>query len=1246
MPRVGRKTLFSIPRTILLAGGNMRKGLRWLVALLCLATMTTGAWAQVSTASLTGSVADPSGALIANAKVTLTDTLKGFKYSATSDASGRYLFRSLPPSTYSLTVQSSGFKTGQIDSITLNLDQNVSQNVTLQVGTEQQTVEVSVAGAAQVQTEDASTGQTIDRKFIDGLPLIGRQVYDLAYLAPGVSQPTGSTYGNVGTAAGNNFVSEGSRNGQSDILLDGISTTNYEQNTGFVLPLYTPGVDAVQEFKIQQTNFSAEYGMSGATVINVVTRSGTNKYHGSLFEYLRNTDFNSRNYFQAAQGEPTPPYHWNNFGGAVGGPVIKDKLFFFFDYAVTRTITPSSTTIGVPTAAERTGDFGVLCTGAGGSFNGAGQCSNPSGQEWDPYVINNSASNHVSTAFIPFNNMGTYASAGNPNTPWITPGVAGNLLNPVSLAVMKFLPLPNIAGGPLTGNWFGTGSNLNNNNQFDVKTDYRVTNNDLVSFKLSHGWGNSMAANILGNDFDANTQGATQNTVYSGALTWNHTFSPKTLFTLTGGYTHSWAHTKGIDPNFNPTSIGMPADLTTSGLPEPPAFQLDGYDSENGNATFGGQPWSGLLWGQDVGQIVASASHIIGNHELKFGIEWRLHRNDFTQYGLPAGRWEYQQAGTAQNSNSPGGTGGDAMASFLTGFATGWNAYEIPPSPATESFQYAGYVQDNWHVNSKLTLNLGLRYDLDMPRTERYNRMSYFDPNVASLVTGVTASPTCPACGNVIGSLEYVGGSNPSTPYNNYYAAIGPRLGLAYRLTDTTALRGGFGIYYDPSKGGAAGSGSGAAGFAGYDEQTNLAAYQGDNITPDAASVLGQNFGITPVQGNSQGAATFIGSSVNTAPVRTYNVLPREYSWSFGLEHELPWKLLVDAEYVGKKGTNLYWGGDTQTLQRLPASVAAAFIANPSAYQATVAIPADLVSAVKAVTPSYSNGIWGGTWPAYDGYLPYPQYPVNVWGSTGLSNVDAPAASSFYNGFELRVEKRFSQGLQFLGTYTNQKSTDDASIAGSNVYINGTAGGTLARVQDPNNLGAEHSLSQFDVSQIFQLSTVYELPYGHNRHWGSGANGFVDGALGGWQINGIYRWDTGQPLFLTLNSSTSLPTYGAQRPDLSAPLERASGTNINGYFANPQVVSQPAPFVDGNAPRVLGNIRAPGTNNLSASIFKNFPLGFREGAYLQFRAESFNTLNHVQFSAPNTTFGSSSFGVISSQANLPRELQLALTLYF
>jgi hypothetical protein len=1189
----------------------------------------------------------------------------------------------------------------QIDNITLNVNGDVAQDVSLKVGQTTETVSVSATGAAQIQTEDASTGQTIDRKFVNDLPLIGRNVMDLAYLAPGVSQPTGNAYGpgQTITNSTDNFISEGSRNAQSDILLDGVSTTNYDQNSGFVDSLYLPGVDAIQEFKIQETNFSAEFGFSGATVINVVTRSGTNQYHGSLFEFWRNNILNTNNHFDGIQGIPVQPYHWNDFGGTVGGPIVKNKLFFFFDYEGTRQITPTTKPLAVPTQAERTGDLGVICTSASdsagaGSFatSGplAGECVDPtgallqSGQIYDPYSISPTLSGGGApyhTAFIPNNNLATYASPGCPGTTfcsWITPGVAGNLLNPVVQAIFaqNLIPLPNISPTAANynlrqSNYLGNGSNLNNGNAFDVKLDYRFKPNDLVNFRVSHSWGNSAMANLFGTLFDTDTQGPSKGFDWSGALSYNHTFSPKTLFTASLGYIYNNAQTAGPDTSWNPTSIGMPADLVTNGVASPPALALDSYASANSNATYGGQPWSSLLYAQDVGQLIASVSHSAGKHDLKFGGEIRRHQINFTQWELLGGRWEFGQTATSQQYSN----GGDSMASFIIGYASGWDAYSIPASPATQNFQYAGFVQDNWKVSDRLTVNLGLRYDVDMPRTERYNRMSYFDPNAPSPIitaaTPVSASTDCPACGNIKGAFEYAGqNGNPTRPFTDYWGAVGPRLGMAFRIDDRTVLRGGYGIYYDPSKGGAAGLGSGGYGFAGYDDQNSPYAFSTPSTPaglpqayPTQVDVLGQPAGVSfegTVIGNSLGNKYGIGElgAGSAVPVRTpaYSVLPREQSWSFGIEREVPWHVLIDAEYVGKKGSRLYMGGDNYSLNHLPDSIASQFVSNSSYWTSNQStLPSDLAAAVQSVTPSYSNGFWGNSWQPWNGYLPYPQYGTTAWGGNLLQNVDPPIANSIYNGFELRVEKRFSQGLQFLGTYTNQKSIDNASLAGNSEYITGGSGGAagLAQIQDPNCPACERSLSQFDISQIAQFSAVYEVPFGRGKQFGAGVNRFVDAVLGGWQLNGIYRWDTGLPLILYLQGGTSVPTFGNQRPDLNAPLTRASSWNIDQYLSCGQCATEatkPLPYALGTAPRVLPNIRAPGTNNMSASIFKEFPLGFREGAKLQFRAESFNAFNHVQFGAPNTTVQPTgpgdSFGEISGQANQPRILQLALKLYF
>ena len=1235
------------------------------------------AWGQLTTGSITGVVQDPSAAVVPNAKVVLTDVNKGFTYNAETDAAGRYLFRALPPSTYSLIVEATGFATFQRTNIPVEVNSNVSLDVRLELATAAATVLVSDTAAPQLQTQDAATGQVINRQFVNDLPLIGRAVYDLAYLAPGISQPAGSAYGinAANSFIGNNFVSNGGRNAQADILIDGASTTNYEQNTGFTQALYTPGVEDVQEFKIQQTNFSAEFGFSGSTVVNVVTRSGSNAFHGDLFEFFRNDKLNANGFFPNKNGSPRQAYHWNDFGGTFGGPIKKDRVFFFFNTEESRTVTPQSRTLAVPDANERNGDFGILCAAKGGAFSAAGRCSVDAGQIWDPYTAipdpaHGNPNGGIRQNFIPFNNMATYASPGNANTPWITPGVAGNLINPVARNMMKLLPLPNIGAPGAPGynyqnNFFGAGSQWRNTQQYDVKVDARITDRDMLSAKLGHNWGKGLnGANLFGanSPLDTNTQGLNGGDVWQSSLNYTRTFSPSTVMVLTGGYIHSWSHTMGnlAGTNFDPSSLGFPSYLKASGFLAVPAINLSAYPQGNGNAAYGTQPWDGMLYGSDVYQLIGTVSHVVGKHEIKAGAEYRVHRVNFTQYGLPAGLFSFNQGSTSQYNN----VGGDSMASFMTGWSTGWGAYELPPSPATQNLQYGVFVQDNWRVSDRLTVNVGMRYDVDMPRTERYNRMTYFDPNAASPLATVT-SPDCPACANFRGAVQFVGvNGNPRSPYDTYYGAVQPRIGLAYRIGDNTTIRTGYGIYYDPSKQGAAGSGSGSMGFYGFSNMTNYTAYQSDNITP--ASTISDPFPsnhpiVLPV-GSKIGSLALVGNGFSgSAPIRNWNALPQEQSWSFGIQRQLPWGVLIDAEYVGKKGTHLYLGGDTLALDHLPASIADQFRHNPAYWQTQITNPLQpSIQALAAQNPQFispwSVPLWNGTLPRWSLQLPYPQYVNGIWGAGGLQNVDPPWANSIYHGFQLTANKRFSQGLQFLFTYTFQKSIDNASIAGSNVWVNGTAGGTLASIQDPNNLALERSISQFNITQIAQFSFVYQLPYGKGMHWGANSSALMNGIFGGWQVNGIYRWDSGLPIIVSLNGGVGLPTYGGQRPNLPYALKRASGTNITCFFSNlcgtdPNYQQEitaftPTPYYDGNAPRVMPNVFAQGTNNISASLFKQFPLRFREGAKLEFRAETFNLFNHVQFGAPNSSIGQSSFGEITSQANNPRVAQLALKLYF
>ena len=1279
------------------AGGASGRWRVLLVALLLsVVLLPASALAQLYAGSLQGDVKDSTGALVPGATLTLTDVGKGFVHSTKSDNTGHYAFRNLEPTVYKLEVVQTGFQSELIPTITITVNEAATNNITLKVGQGNEVVDVSSTPGETINTENGETGQLVDRNLISNLPLINRAVFDLAYLAPGVSPPAGGTFGNGSQA--NNFVSEGSRNAQADILIDGVTTTNYDQNTGFVDPLYTPSVDAVQEFKIQQTNFSAEFGFSGATIVNVITRDGSNTIHGSVYEYLRNTVLNGENYFQknATVPGPNPPYHKNDFGGTIGGPIIKDKLFYFFDFEGVRQITPQTDTLDLPTAAERTGDFSQLCSTLGGSFNGAGQCSAANGQLWDPYAFSLGAANqHTSTSFIPFNNLATYASHGSyfgVNGLVSQSGQPGNLLSPVSQAILKYIPLPN-NGTSLHGNYVKTGGNVTNSNQYDAKLSYQPGANDNLTGRFSYAFGNSEDANLFGNPFDANTQGPTVDRTYQGAINYTHTFNSKSLLTASLGLTHAYANTAGVA--FNSTQVGIPNDVATNpvkGIQQAVAIGISGYAGENSNANFGGQPYAVLSYAQDVGQFISTYDRIIGHHDIKVGGEIRLHRINFTQFGITSGLWSFNGSSTAQDANN-GASGGDSMASFLTGFGAGWDADAAPAQPATQNWQYAMFVQDNWRVTPKLTMNLGFRYDLDMPRTERHDRMSYFDPSIASpyasQVQGVDPS-VCPACDNLRGAFEYVGGSNSRYPYNVYYGAVGPRLGFAYALKPATSIRGGFGIYYDPGKTGAAGTGSGAGGFQGYATQTNWAAY-GSNaatnynaIIPNYQGILGQDPGGPPAPfGKTQGLATALGTALQNIPVRTFNQLPREYSWSLGIEHQFGPKLLVDIDYIGKHGQNLYLGGFQNYLEHISPATAAAYRTNPGSYTQSVNPPLPVCAAVAVATndTSYANPVGQtytanssgqvtsctGSYPRYNLFMPYPLYAIGAYGDAGVQNVDPPIARSNYHALTARVVRPMTRGLQLLLTYTAQQSFDNGSSQGTNFYITPE---NNSGVQDPNDTNAEYALSSYSVGQIAQATAVWSIPYGkgfaHDSH-----NMLINGVLGNWNVNGTYRWDSGQPIEVPLGSGGQATIVGYNsRPNLNGQLKKSAGVQgieLNGvvtgnYFQNPGVFTRPADYADGTSPRTLQGVAAPGTNNFDLSVNKNFPFEFvHEGFTLRARWEAFNVFNHVQYAAPGgvsglggvaagagpiSTLNGNTFGVITSQANAPFTQQVSLQLSF
>src|ERR1700730_11418117 len=777
---------------------NCSRSLLCALLLVMVLMLPAAVFGQAYFGTVSGELKDTTGAVVQGAKVVLTDQQKGFTFYTTSDGSGRYLFRSIPPGLYMVSVEAQGFGRTQ-SAFKVDINENATANLTLKVVGATQTVMVE-AQAQAIQTEDAETGQVVNRRFINNLPLIDRNVISLVNLAPGVTQMDDQC---DATCTGTNFVSNGSRGSTADILTDGASVTNSEPNGGITAATYVPSPEAIEEFKVQQTNFSAEYGFSGASVVNMITRSGTNKFHGSVYDFFRDAALDSNDWFANRAGNPIPPLRRNNYGFTIGGPIIKNKTFFFFDYDGLRSSGLSTHSGAVPTDLMRAGDFGEVCAAQGGTFDGTGLCSAAARQIWDPYLRHQdpNAGGAVATGqntFIPFNNIATYISPGcNPaaidpkhSCPPLepTPGVPGNLVDAVAQKMMGLFPKPNFSSGGIYQNWLGSGSCRNYNDQFDIKVDHRFTQNNLMAVKFSYQYSHGKGLDCFKNFTDPCQGGPGWTNAHLFAINDTHTFSPTLLLNVTLGFTRGVWHIDAYNPhgvNDPLSTLGFPSYLNSNGFTGVPAIFIDVYPPA-GYTNAGTDPYGNYRLGQDTGQLAATLDKVHGAHDLKFGFDGRIHQINYIQTNAPNGFFSFNADGSYACPGGLSACGGDPMASFLMGQLTQGcasngcgSSYEIQFRPATTNYQYGFFAQDNWKVNAKLTLNLGLRYDITKPRTDRYNRQNWFDPNQTSPLNGGTLSYSDPVTGQPV-NLQLHGGevfasSNQRTNYVTDWHDIQPR---------------------------------------------------------------------------------------------------------------------------------------------------------------------------------------------------------------------------------------------------------------------------------------------------------------------------------------------------------------------------------------------------------------------------------------------------------------------------------------
>jgi len=1127
-------------------------------------------YAQSFTAGVRGTVTDQSQAAVPAAQVVITDADRGTSQTTVTDAVGRYTFTALPPGNYVLTVEAQGFKKFSSGRFTLVVQQQSTVNAQLEVGDVSATVEV-VGSAALVNTTIANLGQVIENKYIISLPNIGRTPMALTYLTPGVVG-SGGRRGDTNT----NFVANGSRNSTSDVLLDGVTVVTVEQNSGITDLKYTPSVDAVQEFKMQTNFFSAEYGQTGGAVVNMVTKSGTNEFHGSGYYFLRHSDLNANDWFSNRGNRTRPYYRRDQFGGVIGGPVIKDKTFFFGTYERTKSKSPLTFTATFPTLLQREGDFS--------------QTRNTAGQ--------------VMTIFNPYDTF-TNAAGNIERRPFTGNVIPKSMQDPVALKALAYFPKPNQAGTPITetNNWFEQGINVGPSQQTNLKGDHSFSEKNRFSGRYSYGRGRGNPPNVFGEGNPAFTYnyGPSLSTSTSIVADFTRVQSATSLWSLRYGLTYSTYWRNPMEP-FDLTTLGFPKYMKDNAT-----FYVFPTIAPDGYTDIGTEGWLIMDRQEGVHHVTGSYGKIVGGHSMKAGAETRRNFLDYAQPGYPSGRVAFGRGITCKDRFSCPGNEGNGLATMLVGWGTGGD-FHIDPKVFTRSAYWGFYFQDDWKITSKLTLNLGLRYDFDVPRWETLDRQSYWDLNAQSPVK-VPGYDTR-------GVMKFTD-KNRRSPFDSDMNNWQPRIGFAYAVTPKLAIRSGYGLFYQLSRATVYGHTG-----AGFNTNANPTFSLDSNATLYAKLNNPYPDGMLLPPGRSQGDATFIGLGVGTI-LPSNNRNPEYHSWNLSIQHELPYQSVIEVNYTGSRGTHLFlpWTGLTPLHpQYWPMGRPALTAAVPNPFYGHITDP----KATNLNRPTVQLFRLFRPMPHFDG------------ASTGTA--EPPRADSNYHALQLRWEKRYSKGLTMLAHYTWSKMIDNSSHGSGNyAWLGGSTS-----IQNVWNLRGERSLSAHDVAHRIVLTGAFEFPFGKGRKWGSTWIRPVDLILGGWEISGMAILQSGMPLQVTQSGGSIWD--GTQRPDLIGNPSTSGPVvdRLNKYF-NEAAFSKPPLDVPGTAPRNL-NYRGPGIRTADAALLKSFRT--REGQRFEFRIEAQNATNTPIFSDPGTSFGSTAFGQITGAKIGPRNVQLGMKYYF
>jgi hypothetical protein len=1204
-----------------------------LAAVLVFALTPAAVWGQNVYGTVAGTVTDSSGASVGDTTVMLTNIDKNEKHSITTDGSGNYAFVNVLPGRYRIEAEKSGFKKFVREPINVQIESGLKVDIALEVGAQSETVEVTGA-APLLQPETNSLGQVVEQRTVTEMPLNGRNPLALVELVPGIvpqGQPSG------GNASGGNpvganpfalgdFQVGGGMSGQSQILIDGVPTNGAYLNVVTVIPTQ----DAIQEFKVQTNNLGPEYGRFAGGVINLSTKSGTNRFHGSAYEFLRNKVFNANDYFDNQRNIARAPLTQNQFGVNIGGPVVHDKLFFFFSYEGFRLRKGNPFITWVPTDLERTGDFSQI----GSSGNSSAFTI------YDPKTSGLANSG-------PADCTGTNAICRNPFPGNVIPA---NRIDPTAKALLSFFPEPNLANSA-DGNFATSYSSGGSVNQYNGRVDYSLGSKQRIYGRFT----DSKILSLPDNPFSKICTDRCTETTTAKQVSLGDTFalSPKTILDLHLGYTrYVYLRTplsQGIDlSQFGPNWAALTPQLTYTHIPQVCVSQIAG-DNRWGGGWCAQGTGSGIGAHDDTYSFAPVLSRIIKSHTLKVGAEIRVLRNNYYQSNDPAGLFQFnakmtsanpQNGGNGRNPGGDAAVGGNGFASFLLGYGDSGSVTE-PARTADQNLYYAFYAGDTYQLTRKITLNLGARVDLQGDWTERTNRIVALNTKEASPL--LTLDPGLAASfPNLKGGFDLVGsGRHSSRTAFPSWNHVSPRLGVSYQLDQNTVIRSGYGIFYLP-----------------VDVRWNDAPHnlfinsfvtpwlttESDGVTPKATlfNPFGSS-GVTPPFGRNQALIDVQGNGNEAAT--TNNPAPYVQQWNLDIQRQFRGDVLLDIAYAGSKGTHLPMHDQTidqllpQDLPKNAADVANLVAQVPNPFAGNCAPPAVCNG------PVQSGGVGtNATVKKAQLLLPYPQFD-------NLSIAEPDNRDSIYHSMQLKVQKRFSAGAQLLASYTISKLIDN-----TNSEINWLEAAAPSW-NDANayNLRGERSLDGFDVPQRLVIGGIMDLPVGHGRRFAGNATGVTDKLISGWGINTIITFQRGFPIIIGgcpgALSNSGIPNVGCSRPTRTALSHLTSGSKeqkLAHWFDTSVFTSgDPNVYNYGTDSRTEPNIRSDGMKNFDFAAFKNTKFGPEDRMGLEFRAEFFNLFNRTQFNPPNTSCcGGSSFGQVTGQYNLPRVIQFALRLTF